>query len=613
MNNKYTKIIAIIMPILLAVICLVLVVRNDNQASMPIPMNLTFIGEFSYDGENWYPYNEDSDISALDGDVTVRGYFDVDISEGAILNFYCNHIAVSMYVNGEQVYMDAPTEIKNYGIDLMPSMCGKRWEQILCPTITVEDEVEFRFINYHKYGNKEAYKELLSTCLLAPLDKTVLEAYLKPYINPFEIMGTVLLIVGIMLLGASAYAATLRSRMANRLFKIGIMILFVGGYTVLDMMMVYFTDALLVMRTYGGQLCLMLGVYFGGIIVCDAIKEKHKKVAEMVIGVSGIINMLIVAVVISGKVLLYDTRIVWECSQCIVSLMLIILCLLELKKEKKKRMELITYVLIHTAILLDFIGVGYHMYYSGIYFKVASVIMLLIILLRGAKQVVMDHQASVKNKKMKAELENSRITVMLSQIQPHFLYNSLTSVMDLCDRNPKHAKAAIADFADYLRGNLSSLKTENLISFGTELEHIEKYLRLEKLRFQDELEVVYDIQARDFMLPALSVQPLVENAVKHGVGKKIGGGTVTIHTTETENEYIIRVTDDGVGFSEGECEDDGGTHVGIENIKKRLDMMINARLEIESKKGIGTKACILIPKRRDETCISLQQMTNKVH
>lgn len=599
LNNKYIKIAAIILPVLLAFICLVFVVRNDNQASMPIPRNLTFMGEYSYDGENWYPYNEDSAISALDGDITVRGHFDIDISEGAILNFYCNHIGVSMYVNGEQVYMDASTEIKNYGIDLMPSMCGKQWKQMLCPAITVEDEVEFHFINYHKYGNKEAYKELLSTCLLAPLEKTVLETYLKPYINPFEMMGTALLVVGIMLLGSSMYAAVLKSRMANRLFKIGIMTLFVGGYTVLDVMMVYFTDELLVIRTYGAQLCLMLGVYFLGLNICDTVTEKYKKAAEMVMGASGIINLFVIAAAISGKVLLYDTRIVWECSQCVVSLLLIMLCLLELKKEKKKRTELITYVLIYTAILLDFIGVGYHMFYSGICFKVAFVVMLLVILLQGVKQVVMDHQASIKNKKMKAELENSRITVMLSQIQPHFLYNSLTSVMDLCDRNPKQAKAAIADFADYLRGNLSSLKTENLISFGTELEHIEKYLRLEKLRFEDELEVVYDIQARDFMLPALSVQPLVENAVKHGVGQKIGGGTVTIHTAEAENEYIIRVTDDGVGFTEGEYADDGGTHVGIENIKKRLDMMINARLEIESKIGEGTKACILIPKRRD--------------
>ncbi len=598
MNNKYIKITVITINILLAFICLAFVVRNDNQASMPIPRNLTFTGEFSYDAENWYPYNDESDISALDGDITVKGHFDKDILEGEILNFYCNHIGVSMYVNGEQVYMDAATEIKNYGIDLMPSMCGKHWEQILCPTITVEDEVEFRFINYHKYGNKEAYKEFLSTCILAPLDKTVLETYLKPYINPFEMMGTAFLIVGIMLLGASVYAAVLKSRMANRLLKIGIMTLFVGGYTVLDMMMVYFTDELLVVRTYGGQFCLMLGIYFLGIIVCDAMEKKQKKYADMLIGVSGIINILVIAFVISGKVLLYDTRIVWEGVQCIVSLLLIILCLLEAKKENK-RVEMLAYVFIHTAIILDFIGVGYHMYYSGICYKVSSMILLLIIFFQAAKQVVIDHQASIKNQKIKAELENSRITVMLSQIQPHFLYNSLTSVMDLCDSNPKQAKAAIADFADYLRGNLSSLKAENLISFGTELEHIEKYLRLEKLRYMDELEVIYDIHSKDFMLPALSVQPLVENAVKHGVGKKIGGGTVTIHTTEAENEYIICVTDDGIGFTEGEYACDEGTHLAIENIKKRLDMMINARLEIESKIGKGTKACIFIPKRRD--------------
>ena len=597
MNNKYIKTVAIIMPILLAVICLLLVVKNDNQASMPIPGNLTFTGTFSYDGENWYTYNENSDISALNGDITVKGNFDMDIPEGAILNFYCNHIGVSMYVNNEQVYMDAPTEIKNYGIDLMPSMCGKRWEQILCPAITSEDKVEFHFINYHNYGNKEAYKELLSSCHIAPLDKAIMETYLKPYIKPFEMIGITFLIVGMMLLGSSVYAGVLKSQIANRLFKTGLMTVFMGGYTLLDMMMVYFSDELLVVRTYGGQLCLMLGVYFVGILLCDTIKEKNRKIAELVMGISGIINMLIIAVVISGKILLYDTKIVWEFSQCIVSLILIILCVSECKKEKTIRIELIAYVLINIAFLLDFIEVGYHMYYSGLCIKSTFMAMLIVFLLLGARQVVMDHQASIKNKAIKEELENSRITVMLSQIQPHFLYNSLTSVMDLCDNNPKEAKAAIADFADYLRGNLASLKTENLISFSTELEHIQKYLRLEKLRFMDELQIVYDIQSKDFMLPALSVQPLVENAVKHGVGQKVGGGTVSIHTTETENEYIIRVTDDGVGFTEEDYANDDGTHVGLENIRKRLDMMINAKLKIESKKGEGTIACILIPKK----------------
>lgn len=599
LSNKYVKLAAIILPILIAIICLTQMVKNDNQAFMPVPKEYVFKGEYSYDGTNWYTYSEDSDLSAFEGDVVVKGHLDSDVPEGGILNFYNNHIGISIYVNGEALFIDAATEIKDYGIDLMPSMCGKRWEQLMCPEIMPEDEIEFHFTNYHNHGNKNAYKEVLSSLLMTPPDNTILEVHLKSYIEPFEKTGYALLIVAIMLLGAAIYAFVFKSDMKNSLFKMGVATLSAAGYIMLDVMMLYYADELLVVKTYGKQMCLMLAIYFIGMLVCDSLKGKYKKVADVVMLSSGILNFVIIGLAAMSKVLIYDTLLYWEIAQFIISIILITLCILEMIKEKKCKVDLMVYIAINVAIMLDMLGVGYSMYYSGIWFKVVYVIMLVVFLLRGAKQVILDHQASVKNKKLKKELEQSRIAVMLSQIQPHFLYNSLTSVMDLCDRDPKQAKAAIADFADYLRGNLSSLKTENLIPFTTELEHIEKYLRLEKLRFQDELEIVYDIQIQDFMLPALSVQPLIENAVKHGVGLKSGGGTVTIHTYETKKDYVICIEDDGVGFVEGEYADDGGTHLGIENIKKRLDMMMNAHLEIESKKGEGTKACILIPKRRD--------------
>lgn len=599
MNNKYIRISAIILPILLALICLAQMVKNNNQAILPVPRECVFSGEYSYDGENWYPYNEDSDISAFKGDLVLKGHLDSDIEEETILNFLCNHIGVSVYVNGEIMFMDAPSEIKNHGIDLMASVCGKRWEQILCPAITTEDEIEFRFINYHKHGNKNAYKEAISTLLMSPKDTTILEVYLKSYVKPFEVAGDALLIVALMLLGASLSAAVFKSGITSRLFKMGITTLFVGGYMVFDIMMLYLTDELLVVRTYGKQLCLMLATYFMGMMVCDALKDKYKKAAEIVLGGYGIVNMGIIVLATIGKVLLYDTLLFWKIAQCILGIVLIVVSVLALKNEKKHRIELVLYMCLNLAVFMDMAGVGENMYYSGIWFKAGYVIVLIVFLFYGVKQVILDYQASIKNKKLKAELEQSRIAVMLSQIQPHFLYNSLTSVMDLCDTNPKQAKNAIADFADYLRGNLSSLKTEHPISFRTELGHIEKYLRLEKLRFQEELQVVYDIQVKDFMLPTLSVQPLIENAVKHGVGQKTGGGTVTIHTHETENDYIIRISDDGVGFEEGEYAEGDSTHVGIENTRKRLSMMMDARLEIESEKGKGTTACILIPKRRD--------------
>ena len=599
MKNKYIRLATIILPILVAVICMGKMVKNDIQAFMPVPMEYVFTGEYSYDGENWYPYGEDSDISALKGDLILKGHMDSEIPEGGILNFYRNHIGVSIYVNGELLYLDTLFEIKEFGIDMMPSMCGKHWEQLLCPEITPEDELEIHFTNYHNYGNEDAYKEAMSSFLMTPQDDAILKAYFKSYIEPFEQVGYALLIVAMMLLGAAISALMSRSDITGPVLKLGLATLFTAGYIVYDVMMLRIADELLVVRTYGRQMSMMLAIYFVGMMVCDSLRNKNKKVAEIVMTGSGIINFCIITLAAIGRVLLYDTLLFWEIAQYIISIVLIVLCILEMKKEKKRITELICFIAIYCAIIIDMTGISYNMYCSGICFKAGYVIVLVVFLLRGAKQVIMDHQASLKNKKLKAELEQSRIAVMLSQIQPHFLYNSLTSVMDLCDRNPKQAKAAIADFADYLRGNLSSLKTENLISFRIELEHVEKYLRLEKLRFQDELEVVYDIQAQDFMLPALSVQPLIENAVKHGVGQKTGGGTVTIQTLENENEYIVRVIDDGVGFAAEEAIDDGNVHVGIENTKKRLDLMLNARLEIESKKGEGTIACIIIPKGRD--------------
>ncbi len=599
LKNKYLRRVVIILPIIVAVLCLVQMVENNNQAMMPVPKEYTFTGEYSYDGENWYPYNEDSDISALEGDMVVKGHLDSDVPEGGILNFYCNHIGVSIYVNGEALYIDTATEIKNYGIDLMPSMCGKYWGQLLCPEITAEDEIEIRFINYHNHGNKNAYKEALSSLLMTPPDNTILEVYLKSYIEPFERAGYALLIVAMMLLGASLSVLVFKSDMTKALFKLGITTLFAAGYIVFDVMMLHFSDGLLVVRTYGRQLCLMLAVYCIGWMVCDVLKDKRKKIAEILMYGSGIINLIIILLATIEKVLLFDTIFFWEIAQYVISIGLIVLCLLEIKRGKKAKKELLAYICVNIALAIDMTGAFESTYYSGMFFKVVYVLMLISFLINGTKQVVLDHQASIKNKKLKAELEQSRIAVMLSQIQPHFLYNSLTSVMDLCDRDPKQAKAAIADFADYLRGNLSALKTEDLISFRTELGHIQKYLRLEKLRFQEELEVLYDIQVQDFMLPALSVQPLIENAVKHGVGQKVGGGIVSVHTYETDEHYVIRIEDDGVGFEDGEYANENSTHVGIENTKRRLDMMMNARLEIESKKGEGTKATVLIPKRRD--------------
>lgn len=195
-----------------------------------------------------------------------------------------------------------------------------------------------------------------------------------------------------------------------------------------------------------------------------------------------------------------------------------------------------------------------------------------------------------------AELADSSARIMLSQIQPHFLYNALGTIGQLSRRDSAQAADAIDTFARYLRTNLESVESTKQVSFSEELQHVKTYLWLEQMRFGEALNVRYNIQCEDFHLPPLTVQPIVENAVKHGLGQKEEGGTIIVRSQETEDCWIIGIEDDGVGFDEEIVLHDSRTHIGIENVRRRLQYMCRGTLEIESAPGKGTVASIRIPK-----------------
>ena len=206
-------------------------------------------------------------------------------------------------------------------------------------------------------------------------------------------------------------------------------------------------------------------------------------------------------------------------------------------------------------------------------------------------------QIASERERAEKELYEAKVAVMTSQIQPHFMYNALTSIAMMCQIDPETAQEATVTFAKYLRGNMDSLKQTKPVPFETELEHLKKYLYIEKLRFGKKLNVEYDIRATDFCIPMLSVQPLVENAVKHGVGMKKKGGTVTISTRETDSAFEVIISDNGVGFDTSAPKaDDGRSHVGMENTRSRLKQMCGGEITIQSTVGEGTTATITLPK-----------------
>ena len=206
-------------------------------------------------------------------------------------------------------------------------------------------------------------------------------------------------------------------------------------------------------------------------------------------------------------------------------------------------------------------------------------------------------QRAREARELEHEVEKANMAVMISQIQPHFLYNALNTIKSLIRRDPKKAEQAVIDFSYYLRGNMDSLTHTEPIPFETELAHVKYYCDIELLRFSDKLKIEYDIQEKKFCVPTLSIQPIVENAIKHGVTKKPEGGTVRISTASDDKDYIVTVKDDGVGFDPSTIEeDDGRSHVGIQNIRYRFENMMHATVSIESEKGVGTCVIIRIPK-----------------
>ncbi len=208
-------------------------------------------------------------------------------------------------------------------------------------------------------------------------------------------------------------------------------------------------------------------------------------------------------------------------------------------------------------------------------------------------------------KELEHKLQMSRLRNFASQMQPHFLYNALGSIQEIVLTDPLYAYELIGDFTTHLRSCIRAMSSDSPIEFRQELENIKAYINIEKLRFGKKLKVTYDLQVTDFQILPLSIQPIVENAIRHGIyerGEK--GGTVSIKTIEDDTSVKIIVEDDGVGFDvetfnnnlvSGEVDS-----TGLNNIMFRLDKMMNASVTIKSKKWIGTTVFISVPKEKSK-------------
>ena len=602
-------IVGILVVLFLAVALLWHVNANSMQATPAMVAGVYFDGEYRIADGQWQKIEKGKHISSTEGDVTLRGNFHLVAPDGEYIGIYTDSLPIALYTNhinltfyeGENEPFIIDVENPLYG----DSACHEDWSAYVL-TSGSEEPIEILIHNPHRFGNETAIDEMLSSTALwtdIEFEKGILEGGK----NQRDI-GLLFAIISFVVLGTALFSTLIHIKNSKIIWLFGTVILFAGTYLSYSADGVSFWRESVVSNTTILGCSMMFCMFFLSVGIVHFLKDT-KIIGMIAVILLGVVNTVILALPILTDTLFYDTWFYWAVVQILVNAVLLVCLIQEFVVTKgKERWLYIGSVLPLISFVVDVIMTYLGLWHGGTVskyiftalFAAAMVIVLKIIphnINAAAKAKELELQRSrleAEKNMVEAELKDSRISIMLSQIQPHFIYNTLGTIERMCLKDPQKAFELVRNFSLYLRGNFSELDSVTPIRFAEELKHVEYYVNIEKVRFPDMI-IEYDVEATDFVLPALSVQPLVENAIKHGLMRLETGGTVKIHSYETPTHFCVEVKDDGVGF-DTDAPIDEKKHVGLRNIRGRLKAMVDGKLVLESNPGAGTKAVIMIPK-----------------
>ena len=608
-KSSYLQVAGILLLILLAALLMWFNHVNSTQAISATVAKVRFYGEYRIGDGQWQEITEGQHIPATKGDVTLRGNFHMLTPDGEYVGvyrgelpiaFYSNHISLTIYEGSNEPFV---MDIENplYG----SSACSKYWTGYMLSSGS-EESIEILIHNPHRFGNENAIDELLSNMALwsgIDFERSVLDSG-----QTQRNTGLFFVIVSLVLLGSVLFSALLHVPNTRIIWLLGATILSAGIYLAYSAPGVSFWSEFRSVNTSVLGFSMMFYMLFvSGIITCFMKETKRiSYIATISSGVS--IGIYFVLPVLTG-VYFYDTWLPWVITQSVANVVLLG-CLMKeyIASSKKERWLHVGMALLVLAFEADVIATAVGLWEGGYISKyvffvlfVAALFVVLRLIPQSINAAAKANELELQRSRLEAEksiveaeLKESRVSIMLSQIQPHFIYNTLGTIERMCLKDPQKANELVRNFSLYLRGNFSELDSVVPIRFAEELKHVEYYVNIEKVRFPD-MNIEYDVETTEFVLPALSVQPLVENAIKHGLMRLETGGTVKIHSYEIPTHFCVEVTDDGVGF-DTDAPIDEKKHIGLRNIRGRLKAMVNGDLVLESKPGVGTKAMIMIPK-----------------
>ena len=600
----------IILLILCAVIHLTFNDANSMQAMSALQAKVIFQGEYRVGDGEWQPIVEGQHIPATKGDVTLRGNFHILMPDGEYVGIYSGgEIPLALYMHHINVTICEANQ-EPYSMDMEnplfgDSLCGECWMAYHFMSGS-EEPIEILIHNPHVFGNEKAIDELLDNiCFWSGIE---FEREIMESGQTQRNIGLLLMMLSVALLGSALFAALLQIPSTRILFLLGALILPAGVYLAYSAPGVSFWSEVIAFNTSILGFSMMFYMLFITGIITSLLK-KTKKISMITITALGAIDCVFLLVHLFTDIRYYDTLLPWAIVQNLCDVILIV-CLLKETASASKIDRLIHsgMLLLMVAFAADFIATIFGVWEGGYISQFVFLAEFSIALFMVIRSIPENIDAAEKARELElqrsrleaeknlveAQLKDSQISIMLSQIQPHFIYNTLGTIERMCLKDPRKAFDLVRNFSLYLRSKFSALNSVTPIRFAEELKHIEHYVNIERVRFPD-MNIEYNVETTDFVLPALSVQPLVENAIKHGLMRLESGGTVEIHSYETPTHFCVEVKDDGVGFDVSRPIDEK-KHVGIRNIRGRLKAMVNGELFLESTVDAGTTAVIMIPK-----------------
>ena len=610
-NHSHILIAGFLVLVLLATSLVWFNHSTSVQADLSLRIEVYFKGQYRIAEGEWRTYVEGEHIPATKGDVTLKGNlymrclgedlgvyrYDPKDPDSRKVAFYTNHINLTFCEidsNGDETNFIIDTENPLCG----DSGCGKIWT-VHSLESNPEELIEITISNPHIFGNETAIDELLGTMVLysgVNFENDVLASGATE-----RNMGLFFVMVAAMLLGIALFSTLVRVKNSRIIWALGGFVLFAGIYFAYNAEGVAFWSESIVSNTTILGASMMLYMFFLASLAVY-IMTSMRKVGMLAVVLLGVANAVFFLIPIFSDVLFYDLWIWWILVQIIVNTVLAVCLIKEFAASRSgvKWLHIGAFLSL-VAFAVDIIGIWNGLWSGGIasqgiftaLFTVAIVVVLKLIpsnINAAAKAKELEMEKIVLN----AELAESRISTMMSQIRPHFIYNTLGSIEQLCKLDPPKAGELVHNFAKYLRGNFGELDNPKPILMSQEMEHVHHYISIENVRFPD-MTFTFEMNSEDFHIPALTIQPIVENAIKHGLMKLPKGGTINVVSYETDTDYYISITDDGVGFDTSALLDER-KHVGLRNIRERLRVMVNGTLEIKSTVGVGTKVVIKIPK-----------------